>query len=141
MIWLSGQATCDLIVTLDDATSEIYSAFLIEEEGTAPTFRALQEVFTVKGLPGAAAVPCREAHETCNHLTIGVCGVAQVSTSAPFSPRSMVLEMKQSTTVVFVNHEWAWKVMPTFSSMSDPGAIPTTFEPPVELGGNPIETT
>lgn len=28
----------DLIVTLDDATSEIYSAFLVEEEGTASTF-------------------------------------------------------------------------------------------------------
>ena len=34
--WLAGQAACDLIVTMDDATSEIYSAFLVEEEGTAP---------------------------------------------------------------------------------------------------------
>ena len=38
--WLAGQAACDLIVTMDDATSEIYSAFLVEEEGTASTFRA-----------------------------------------------------------------------------------------------------
>ena len=37
------------IVTMDDATSEIYSAFLVEEEGTASTFRA---GFTAKGLPG-----------------------------------------------------------------------------------------
>ena len=37
--WLAGQAACDLIVTMDDATSEIYSAFLVEEEGTASTFR------------------------------------------------------------------------------------------------------
>ena len=51
--WLSGQAACDLIVTLDDATSEIYSAFLVEEEGTASTFRALKKVFTEHGLPGA----------------------------------------------------------------------------------------
>ena len=29
----------DLIVTMDDATSTIYSAFLVEEEGTASTFR------------------------------------------------------------------------------------------------------
>ena len=36
----AGQAACDLIVTMDDATSEIYSAFLVEEEGTASTFRA-----------------------------------------------------------------------------------------------------
>jgi hypothetical protein len=41
----------DLIVTLDDATSAIYSAFLVEEEGTASTFRALEEVFGRHGLP------------------------------------------------------------------------------------------
>jgi len=41
---LAGQPALDLIVTLDDATSAIYSAFLIEEEGTASTFRALMEV-------------------------------------------------------------------------------------------------
>ena len=51
--WLSGQMPLDLIVTLDDATSEIYSAFLVEEEGTASTFRALREVFTARGLPAA----------------------------------------------------------------------------------------
>ena len=49
--WLAGQAACDLIVTMDDATSEIYSAFLVEEEGTASTFRALKQVLTAKGLP------------------------------------------------------------------------------------------
>jgi hypothetical protein len=38
-------------VTMDDATSEIYSAFLLEEEGTASTFRALMEVFGAHGLP------------------------------------------------------------------------------------------
>ena len=31
--WLEGQAPLDLIVTMDDATSTIYSAFLVEEEG------------------------------------------------------------------------------------------------------------
>ena len=51
--WLAGQAACDLIVTMDDATSAIYSAFLVEEEGTASTFRALKQVFTAKGLPGS----------------------------------------------------------------------------------------
>jgi hypothetical protein len=30
-VWLAGQPALDLIVTLDDATSAIYSAFLIEE--------------------------------------------------------------------------------------------------------------
>ena len=51
--WLAGQPPLDLIVTLDDATSEIYSAFLVAEEGTASTFRALKQVFAAKGLPGA----------------------------------------------------------------------------------------
>ena len=35
---------------LDDATSELYSAFLVEEEGTASTFRALDDVIARKGL-------------------------------------------------------------------------------------------
>lgn len=38
-------------MTLDDATSAILSAFLVEEEGTASTFRALEEVFSRHGLP------------------------------------------------------------------------------------------
>jgi transposase len=49
--WLAGQPALDLIVTLDDATSAIYSAFLVEEEGTASSFCALQEVFGQHGLP------------------------------------------------------------------------------------------
>jgi transposase len=49
--WLEGETPLDLIVTLDDATGAIYSAFLIEEEGTASTFRALNEVFGEHGLP------------------------------------------------------------------------------------------
>jgi transposase len=48
--WLAGQPELDLIVTLDDATSEIYSAFLIEEEGTASSFMGLHEVIAAKGL-------------------------------------------------------------------------------------------
>ena len=51
--WLAGVPPLDLIVTMDDATSEIYSAFLVEEEGTASTFRALKQVFTDKGLPSS----------------------------------------------------------------------------------------
>jgi transposase len=49
--WLTGEPELDLIVTMDDATSTIYSAFLVEEEGTASTLRALLEVFAAKGLP------------------------------------------------------------------------------------------
>ncbi|MER9858619.1 MULTISPECIES: hypothetical protein [unclassified Mesorhizobium] len=49
-IWLGGQPALDLIVTMDDATDTIYSGFLTEEEGTASTFRALEEVFGGHGL-------------------------------------------------------------------------------------------
>jgi transposase len=51
--WLAGAPMLDLIVTMDDATSMIYSAFLVEEEGTASTLRALLEVFTTQGLPSS----------------------------------------------------------------------------------------
>jgi hypothetical protein len=49
--WLAGHDAMDLIVTMDDATSEIYSAFLVAEEGTASSFRGLHEVFAQRGLP------------------------------------------------------------------------------------------
>jgi len=41
----------DLIVTMDDATSQMYSAFLVAEEGTMSSFRGLGEVFAARGLP------------------------------------------------------------------------------------------
>jgi transposase len=43
----------DLIVTMDDATSAIYSAFLVEEEGTQSSFRGLAELIAAHGLPCA----------------------------------------------------------------------------------------
>jgi hypothetical protein len=46
-------AEWDLIVTMDDATSEIYSAFFIEQEGTMSTFQALREVIGTHGLFGS----------------------------------------------------------------------------------------
>ena len=51
--WLEGQEQFDLIVTMDDATSTIYSAFLVEEEGTASSFRGLMETFCARGLPSS----------------------------------------------------------------------------------------
>ena len=47
--WVSGQFW-DLIVTMDDATSEIYSAFFVEEEGTMSSFRGISDVISAKGL-------------------------------------------------------------------------------------------
>jgi hypothetical protein len=49
--WLDTGGKLDLIVTMDDATSEIYSAFLIDEEGTASTFQGLVDVIENHGLP------------------------------------------------------------------------------------------
>jgi hypothetical protein len=43
----------DLIVTMDDATSEIYSAFFVAEEGTMSSFVALREVIETQGLFGS----------------------------------------------------------------------------------------
>jgi hypothetical protein len=40
----------DVIVPLDDATTEIYAAFFVEEEGPRSSFRGLQEVIGTKGL-------------------------------------------------------------------------------------------
>ena len=37
-------------MTMDDATSKIYSAFLVEEEGTASSFSGLMETFLANGL-------------------------------------------------------------------------------------------
>lgn len=47
--WVPG-CQWDLIVTLDDATTEIYSAFFVEEEGTLSSLRGLQEVIETHGL-------------------------------------------------------------------------------------------
>jgi transposase len=48
--WLVGQAALDLVITMDDATSAIYSAFLVPEEGTQSTFRGLVETIERHGL-------------------------------------------------------------------------------------------
>lgn len=47
--WVPG-VSWDLIVTMDDATSEIYSAFFTEEEGTWSSLQGVQEVIEKKGL-------------------------------------------------------------------------------------------
>jgi len=52
--WLPAlERQLDLIVTMDDATPAIYSAFLVEEESTMSTFRGLAEVIAAHGLPCA----------------------------------------------------------------------------------------
>jgi hypothetical protein len=48
--WFGDQRWYDLLVVLDDATSQIYYAQLVEEESTATVLAALQEVVEQKGL-------------------------------------------------------------------------------------------
>ncbi|MBI1776987.1 MAG: ISNCY family transposase [Proteobacteria bacterium] len=49
--WLPGDRRAyDLVVTMEDATSALYSAFLVDEEGTASSFRGLSEVIERHGL-------------------------------------------------------------------------------------------
>lgn len=48
-VWF-GDNPCDLVVTMDDASSEIYSAFFTAEEGTASSFRGIQETIVKRGL-------------------------------------------------------------------------------------------
>jgi hypothetical protein len=47
--WLGGEQWHDLIVVLDDATSEIYYAQLVEEESTWTVMPALREVLSSGG--------------------------------------------------------------------------------------------
>lgn len=47
--WVPGKKW-DLIVTMDDATSEHYSMFFVEEEGTTSSFQGIGEVIRAKGL-------------------------------------------------------------------------------------------
>jgi transposase len=50
-LWLPALGRqIDLIVTMDDATSEIYSAFLIDEEGTWSSLLGVKEVIERQGL-------------------------------------------------------------------------------------------
>jgi hypothetical protein len=48
--WFDDQRWYDLLVVLDDASSEIYYAQLVEEESTLTVMRALREVIERKGL-------------------------------------------------------------------------------------------
>jgi transposase len=48
--WLSDERWYDLIVILDDATSEIYYAQLVEEESTRTVMAGLREVIETKGI-------------------------------------------------------------------------------------------
>jgi len=45
-----GEVAWDLIVTMDDASSEVYSAFFVPEEGTWSSFQGVRETIEQRGL-------------------------------------------------------------------------------------------
>src|SRR3954447_20188625 len=60
-VWLPQGPELDLIVTMDDATSAILSAVLVEEEGTASSFVGLKEGTAAHAL-FCALYPARGSH-------------------------------------------------------------------------------
>ena len=50
--WVPG-SEWDLVVTMDDATSEVYSGFFVEEEGTWSSLRGVRETLAGRGLFGS----------------------------------------------------------------------------------------
>src|SRR2546427_473944 len=48
--WLGGEQWHDLIVVLDDASSEVYYAQLVEQESTETVLQALREVVDRRGI-------------------------------------------------------------------------------------------
>src|SRR4051812_18694877 len=59
--WLPQGPELDLVVTLDDATSAMLSAVLVEEEGTASSFIGLKQTIAAHGL-FSALYPDRGSH-------------------------------------------------------------------------------
>ncbi len=47
--WIPGEVW-DLVVTMDDATGEIYSAFFVAQEGTWSSFRGVRDVLERRGI-------------------------------------------------------------------------------------------
>ena len=96
-VWLEGQPACDLIVTMDDATSEIYSAFLVEEEDTQSTFTGLLETCQAKGVPSSlytdrgshyfftpeAGGPVDKGHKTQVGRALSALGITHIPAYSP----------------------------------------------------------
>jgi hypothetical protein len=77
--WLAGRPMLDLVVTMDDATSTLYSAFLVEEEGTASSFRGLTETLCAKGLPSSLLTASRHGAAASTEQTRASAAFAQTN--------------------------------------------------------------
>ncbi|MHB8530230.1 MAG: transposase family protein [Caulobacteraceae bacterium] len=68
-VWIEGLGALDLVVTMDDATSDIYSIILVEEEGTMSTFAGLIETIAAKGCSGVSDLLCKRHRGSCFPLS------------------------------------------------------------------------
>ena len=135
--WLAGRPPLDLVVTLDDATSRAYSAILVEEEGTASSFRALAEVVTDHGLfcalytdrgshyfhTPAAGGPVDREHPTQVGRALAELGIEHV---AAYSPQARGRSSAPSAPWrTGCPRSWRWPGSPT-STPPTPGCAQST---------------
>ena len=108
--WLAGDAgKHDLVVTMEDATSAIYSAFLVDEEGTASSFAGCARwsrstVCSVRSILTGAATTSRPARPS--HLFPGLLQflttVLHHETQRPFSTIKLMISYKASAAAMVV---------------------------------------
>ena len=84
--WLPGQPALDLMVTMDDATSEIYSAFFVEEEGTMSSLRAPGDRGARPGQPLLAHGPAARWTRTTRPRSGARFSASASSSSQPIRP-------------------------------------------------------
>jgi hypothetical protein len=144
----------DLIVTMDEATSKIYSAFLVEEESTASTFQALSKCSPFTGrhrasTPIAAAIISTRRRRTVRSTrnssprSAGRCSAwessisrpirrkreaARSGCSAPFQDRLIKEPAKAGITEIAAANAWIREVyLPEHNArFAKPAALPET---------------
>ena len=113
--WVPGR-WWDLIVTMDDATSDIYSAFFVAEEGTMSSFQGVSEAIWAKGL-FCSLYADRASHywNTTSRparprpRAIWVLPVPLLPSAMTFSRRSMYSQRASSRTIILLSDGMALK--------------------------------
>ncbi len=82
---------------MDDATNEVYSALLVEEEGTASTFRALLQVFVRHDLPLSHYFHTAEACSV-HHLLGEIAAAGLTRNESAMSPHANHVRLCEQTT-------------------------------------------
>ena len=68
-----GAGKHDLVVTMEDATSAIYSMFLVDEEGTASSLRGVREVVSRSRACSARSTPIEAATTSRRRRRVAGC--------------------------------------------------------------------